>query len=53
MLRYLFSADELEEFRKTTSVRRLIEPREIADVIFMGANMPVLNGALLDANYLG
>lgn len=53
MLRYLFNAKELDRLRETTSVRRLIEPREIGEVIFMAANTPVLNGTLIDASYLG
>jgi NAD(P)-dependent dehydrogenase (short-subunit alcohol dehydrogenase family) len=35
---------------KMTTFGRLIEPREIADVIWLCANTPVLNGAVLHAN---
>lgn len=53
MLRSLFNATNLDRFREATSVRRLIQPREIGDVIFMAATSPVLNGAIIDASCLG
>ncbi|WP_164013236.1 SDR family oxidoreductase [Pyxidicoccus trucidator] len=40
----------LEAVAKRTTFGRLIEPREIADVVWLCANTPVLNGAVLHAN---
>jgi len=51
MLRSLFSEEILQRLGRMASVGRLILPDEIAEVIFMAANTPVLNGTLIDANY--
>jgi 3-oxoacyl-[acyl-carrier protein] reductase len=51
MLTSLFGEEMLEKMGKMASVGRLISPEEIADVIFMAANTPVMNGALIHANF--
>ena len=51
MLRSLFDADGLAKMGEMSSVHRLIKPQEIAEVIYLAAGSPVLNGALVDASY--
>jgi len=51
MLRSLFDPGSLAKMGEMSSVQRLIEPEEIAAVIYQAAGTPVLNGALVEANY--
>jgi 3-oxoacyl-[acyl-carrier protein] reductase len=51
MIRSLYSVDGLETLRNRMSIGRLITPEEIAEALFISAETPVLNGALIQANY--
>ena len=52
MLRAHVGEDEsvLKSIAATTTFDRLVEPQEIADAIWFGANHPVINGAVIHAN---
>lgn len=43
-------ADALEHVKAMSSAGRLIEPAEIAEIIYFAATHPVLNGAVIHAN---
>jgi NAD(P)-dependent dehydrogenase (short-subunit alcohol dehydrogenase family) len=51
MLRSLYPPETLRELAEISSARRLIEPAEIAEVVYLAANNPVLNGAVIHSNY--
>lgn len=52
MLREHLRHDEsvLEYVKSLSAFNRLVEPQEIADMIFFAASHPVLNGAMINAN---
>ncbi len=52
MLRKHLNNDEsiLESLGKNNSFGRLIEPKEIAEIIYLSAQNPVLNGSILHSN---
>jgi hypothetical protein len=51
MMRSLYDEKALDRIGKTTSALRLITPQEIAEVLYLTANNPVLKGSLIHANY--
>jgi 3-oxoacyl-[acyl-carrier protein] reductase len=51
MARSLYSEQILDKLAQMTGVQRLIEPREVGEAIYLAATTPIVNGAVITADY--
>jgi 3-oxoacyl-[acyl-carrier protein] reductase len=51
MLHSLYDSETVARLSEIIGLRRLIEPREVAEAIYAAATTPIFNGALINADY--